>query len=694
MYQWDRINLGVCYYPEHWPQDLWESDLARMKEAGIGTIRIAEFAWSKFEPEEGIFTFDFFDRFLEAVQKAQMKVIFGTPTATPPAWLTARYPEVLNVNRAGVPYYHGARRHYNYNSVRYQELSARIVEKLAAHYGKHPAIIGWQIDNELNCEENEFHAESDSQAFRKFLRESYGTLTALNEAWGSVFWNQSYTDWEQIYVPRNTIHDTINPHQQLDYIRFISDSAIRFCRMQADILRQYIAPDVFITTNGMFENLDNHRMTRQCLDVYTYDSYPNFAYGLNENPGQAVDLRDRKWSRNLAEVRSICPHFGIMEQQSGANGWNCRMEMPAPKPGQMMLWTMQSIAHGADYVSFFRWRTSPVGTEIYWHGILNYDNRDNRKLAEVKQIHKRVEKLADMAGADYVPAFAVIEDYTNRWDEKADVWHGRLGWYSLQGLFRAGQKLHAPMDYLYLPEPDMRNRHTAEEEGKQEFLRQICRYRVVFYPHAAILTEDNAALLLEYVKQGGTLVLGCRTGYKDGNGRCRMTDLPGLLREAAGVTVTDGTLVGPADGANAVVLGGDAERIPAEVYCDILEPDADTKVLGTYENDYYAGTPAWTEHSYGKGRVLYFASAFSEQAAAGILRRLGIAEPWSDLITLPEECELAVRQKDGRKWIIVLNYERTAQTIYLHQAFTDADSGETAEGEIRLAPFETKVYLI
>lgn len=133
----------------------------------------------------------------------------------------------------------------------------------------------------------------------------------------------------------------------------------------------------FITTNGMFGNLDNHRMEDECLDVYTYDSYPNFAYCLCEDPKHSDDLNDRKWSRNLTEVRSICPHFGIMEQQSGANGWNTRMEAPVPKPGQMTLWAMQSIAHGADYVSFFRWRTATMGTEIYWHGILDYDNRDN-----------------------------------------------------------------------------------------------------------------------------------------------------------------------------------------------------------------------------------------------------------------------------------------------------------------------------
>ena len=381
-YQWKELSLGTCYYPEHWDRNLWKEDLDRMLANGIHTIRIGEFAWSKVEPREGEFTFAFFDDFLEVVAQTEMKVIFGTPTATPPAWLTDKYPEVLNCRMDGVKYRHGMRRHYNYNSKVYRELSAKIVEKFGEHYAPHKNVVGWQIDNEINCEVAEFYSESDTLAFREFLKKKYGTLEELNKAWGAVFWNQEYTQWEQVYVPRTTIHNSTNPHETLDYIRFVSDSAISFCKMQSDILRKYIKPGDFITTNGMFQNLDNHAMTDEALDVYTYDSYPNFAYCLCEDPKHSKNLNDRRWSDKLTEVRSICPHFGIMEQQSGANGWNTRMEAPAPKPGQMMLWAMQSIGHGADYVSFFRWRTCTMGTEIYWHGILDYDNRDNRKLAE------------------------------------------------------------------------------------------------------------------------------------------------------------------------------------------------------------------------------------------------------------------------------------------------------------------------
>lgn len=192
----DHITLGVCYYPEHWPEDMWQADLQEMKRCGIEVIRIAEFAWNKFEPQEGVYTFDFFDRFMEVAEKKGMKVIFCTPTATPPLWLTEKYPEVLNADLDGNTYYHGTRRHYNLTSLVYREFSRKITEKLAEHYVNHPRIIGWQLDNEINCEMDVYYSESDHTAFRRYMKKKYETLERLNEAMGTVFWNQTYTDWE------------------------------------------------------------------------------------------------------------------------------------------------------------------------------------------------------------------------------------------------------------------------------------------------------------------------------------------------------------------------------------------------------------------------------------------------------------------------------------------------------------------
>lgn len=666
-----RLVLGTCYYPEHWPEAMWRADLERMLETGIEVIRVAEFAWSKTEPEEGIFTYDFFDRFLDLCDAVGMKVIFGTPTATPPAWLTEKYPEVLNVDVEGHTYYHGARRHYNYNAPVYRMLAARIVEKLGEHYAKRGCVIGWQIDNELNCETDEFHSEADSAAFRLFLRDKYGTLDALNAAWGTVFWNQTYTAWEQVHVPRKTISNSTNPHEVLDYTRFVSASARSFCKLQSDILRKYLKPGDFITTNGMFPSLDNHQMTKESLDFYTFDSYPNFAYCLDGyNPSDA-DLRDRHWSRSLCDVRSISPRFGIMEQQSGANGWNTRMEAPTPRPGQITLWTMQSVAHGADYVSYFRWRTATMGTEIYWHGILDYSGRDNRRLAEVRAVREKLEKLTPVAGQPYRARVALVKDYDNIWDARLDRWHGRVTEASELALFAAAQRTHTPMDVVYLDHAD----------GEA-----LARYDALFYPHPTIMTAERADMLRRYAEGGGTVVFGCRSAYKDLTGQCVTDRLPGLLRDLTGADVPEYSFIAPDAGTVTVDWGGDT--LEAAVFTDLVAPIDGGVLEATYTADYYAGSGALVSKAVGKGRAYYYGTAFTEATARTFLKKLGVASPFAGDLVLPEGCELAVRGD----YAFVLNYPKAPATITLKRPLAELLSGETLSGEVELPPYGVAVF--
>ncbi len=669
------IVLGTCYYPEHWPKSLWREDLERMLEAGIEVIRIAEFAWSKVEPREGEFTFEFFDEFLDLAQEVGMKVIFCTPTATPPAWLTEKYPEVLNARMDGVLLRHGARRHYNYNSPKYQEFSARITEKYAEHYAGRPCIIGWQLDNEINCEVSEFYSESDTVAFRAFLKEKYGTLDALNEAWGTVFWNQTYTDWEEVHVPRTTISNSTNPHEVMDYTRFISASARRFAKMQSDIIRKYLKPGDFITTNGIFNNLDYQAMAKESLDFIMYDTYPNFAYGVDSYSDNPDDLKDRRWSRNLTEVRAISPVFGIMEQQSGANGWTTRMTTPTPRPGQITLWTLQSIAHGADYVSYFRWRTSNKGTEIYWHGILDYSGRENRRLQEIREIHQKMQGLSEVAGARYEAKVGVLKDYDNIWDTQLDSWHRAVDRASQEALFKAAQKSHTPLDYVYLTDDS-----TAEELG---------RYEVLIYPHMTMVTKEQAELLKAYVAAGGTLVIGCRSGYKDSTGKCVMDKLPGLLSELTGTDIPEYTVIAP--DAGEVTIDWDGTKLKASLFADQLEPLEGAKLEACYTSDYYAGAGALVSHPYGKGKAYYYGTAFNEESAGIFLEKLGVIDPFRDYAELPEGCELAVRRKGDSRYLFILNYDKNPVEIVLRKEGTDLYTGKTVSGRQTLAGYGTMV---
>lgn len=670
------IDLGVCYYPEHWDSSLWAEDLDRMLAAGLKTVRIAEFAWNLIEPEEGKFTYDFFDGFLKLAQEKGMQVIFCTPTATPPAWLTEQYPEVLNADIEGNLIHHGSRRHYNYNSPVYQEYCRRIVEKSAARYGQHPAIVGWQLDNEFNCENSEFYSESDTIAFRKFLQEKYRTLEALNENWGTVFWNQTYTRWEQIYVPRKTNTGSVNPHLQLDYYRFISDSVCRFAKQQADIIRKYCKETDFITTNGIFGNIDYQRMQRESIDVLMYDSYPNFAYCLDDYREEDA-MKDRKWSRNLAEVRAVSPNFGIMEQQSGANGWNTRMEAPAPRPGQLTLWTMQSIAHGADYISYFRWRTCTFGTEMYWHGILDYSGRENRRLREVTEMSHKINSIQELAGSVYSAKVGILKDYDNVWDCQVDRWHERVDAVSRKALFTVFQQAHMPFDFVYM------ENHTS--------LESLQKYEVLFYPHASVLTGERMELLEQYVAAGGKLVMGCRTGYKEKNGKCVMNYLPGLAAKLTGTDIPEYSFAAPDDGK--VTAEWDGQEMEAAVFHDLLTPaGADAEVLAVYKNSYYAGTPALIRNRFGKGEAYYFGGAFALDTVKLFIQKLGIEEPFSETMELPADCELAVREKEGVQYFFVLNYGKDPAEISLKVRLPELFSGEDCFGTQILEPYGVRVY--
>ena len=661
----DRLTLGTCYYPEHWPEELWADDLARMLSSGISVIRIAEFAWNKFEPEEGIYDFSFFDRFLDVAEPTGIKVIFCTPTATPPAWLTERYPETLNAFRDGTVMRHGLRRHYNYNSEVYRRKTAELVSRMAEHYAGRKCIIGWQIDNEFNCEANEYYSEADHSAFREYVKNRYGTLDRLNDAWGTVFWNQTYTEWEQVFLPRTTPNNVVNPHQYLEAKEFWSYSTRSFCKLQSDILRAKLPEGVFITHNGFFGHVDSHAMTQESLDFMMYDSYPNFAYVLDfdsKNP-----MKDRAWSWNLCHIRSISPLFGVMEQQSGPNGAvNGGIGAASPKPGQLRLWSMQSIAHGADYVSYFRWRTSWIGTEIYWHGILDQNNRDNRRLKEVSQVSKDIGKLSRVCGREYEAQVAIAFDYLNDWDSEQDGWHGPVGRKSQDSWFDSMQKAHIPCDFLYLSDD-------CDAE-------KLSKYRLIVYPDAAIITERTSELLHKYVSSGGTLVLGPLTGYKDRNGRVPMMSAPGLLADIAGGIVDDFTFVSRYDDTPRIRAFG--KVLEAPLFNETLAPDS-AEPAGVYEGAWYEGYPAVMVNRYGKGKCWTYGSAFSEEAVIALLSEEGISSPADGIVTAPESVEIAVRGGT----MFLLNYLEEPAEIELGSPRMDLLSGEMLSGKTKIPGF-------
>src|SRR5215469_8358845 len=324
------FRFGVCYYPEQWPESLWEDDARRMQECEVNTVRLGEFGWALMEPREGHYDFSLFDRAIETLGRHGIKTIFGTPTATPPKWLTHKYPEVLGVLETGQRVNDQSRRQYNYNSPVYRRLSRKVVEALALHYRDNTNIIGWQIDNEMNNENPEDFSDSTRAAFRVWLRQKYHTLDEINTRWGTVFWSQIYSDWDQIDLPFPTpaFH---NPALMLDFRRFTSDSATTYLDDQTKILRRY-RPNDFLTHNGAFKNINYYDFSR-ALDLHALDNYPTFKESPRFPTGSALTL-----------VRGFHGRMMIMEQLTGPAGQTYMLR--TPQPGQTRRWAMQAIAHG------------------------------------------------------------------------------------------------------------------------------------------------------------------------------------------------------------------------------------------------------------------------------------------------------------------------------------------------------------
>jgi len=455
--------------------------------------------------------------------------------------------------------------------------------------------------------------------------------------------------------------------------RFISDSTRAYCKLQSDVLRKY-APQILVTTNGMFGHVDNVKMTQESLDFYCYDSYPIFAYGGPDRPEEGLKFLDRWWSKNLSLVRGFSPVFAIMEQQSGPGG-SLSGRFPAPKPGQMRLWAWQSVAHGADMISFFRWRTATFGTEIYWHGLLNYGSRDNRRMQELRTLRDEFAKASPIHGGHYAAKAAVIKTYGNDWDGEYDTWHGPLTRQSEDAWFKAAQVRHIPLDFLFLQEDT-----TVED---------LSAYDLLIFPHAAMLLDEEKAKLEAYVKQGGKLILGARTGYKDAYGHIYMAPLPGKAADLAGVYVEDFTSIGSQDKPG--LIRGSGIEAHVEAFADILEPMEGTEVLARFTADYYADKPALTRKAQGEGEVYYNGSAFNAKSAEDLLTLTGMQSPAMELMTIPEEVELSIRENGDVTAYILLNYPNRDSEIALK--VLQGESNESILAELFISKNTLRTHL-
>ena len=586
----DRFYIGCCYYPEHWDRNDMRRDLERIKDLGFNCVRMGEFSWSMYEKEEGKYDFSLLLEAVSYAEKLGLFVILGTPTASPPCWLTEKHPEVLCKDINGTVMHHGGRQHHNYTSPVYLKYCEAITEAMVKSFCGFSNVIGWQIDNEMYGHRKESYNESDDLAFRRWLTEKYETVDRLNEAWGNRFWSLEFNSFSQITCPR-PCPARCNPHWTLDYKYFLSDVVVNYTAVQTKVIRKYM-PQAFITTNGYFDHTDYCKMLDGPLDFLSFDSYPGFFERDGKGGGR---IRADK----LAMTLSFSSQFMVLEQQAGPGGQLYYL-IPTPLPGQIRLWTYQSIAHGAVGIMYFRYRTALYGAEQLWYGIYGHDGEENYRSREIRQIGEEIGRVGKLFLQNRVaPQVAIYRDYKNDCVNQIETFAPDES----REIFTALNKKNIHVNFVCKTE-------------------DFDQYKVIILPHITIADEALAAKLKAFSEKGGAVIISARSGTKNDNGHFRPQKAPGVFRSAAGCCVDWFTTVPKYE--NQTVLFENTEY-PVSEYYEMLNPEAG-EAVGFYTDGFCKSKPAVVKN----GNVYYvgFYSPASADLFTEIIKKyISIKDP-------------------------------------------------------------------
>ncbi|WP_410771693.1 beta-galactosidase [Fontibacillus sp. BL9] len=657
------VQMGVDYYPEQWDPSLWEQDIQLMKVTGIRVVRVAEFAWSRLEPSSGIYDFDWLDSVLDLFYKYDISVVIGTPTNTPPRWLTDLRPDILPLFADGSVYYPGVRGHRCYNSESMYIYGMRIIEKMAEHFGKHPAVIGWQTDNEfgmIDC-----HCPRCRVKFREWVKQKYGSLEEVNRAWGTVVWSGEYNDWCQLDAPMGRSPHQ-NPSYLLDYTRFQWDSVEEFQHSQIEMIRKH-CPGHFITHNfhSYPQRLDLYLVGKE-LDFASFDYYPNTSPAKQSTGPYSGAL-------SLDATRGIKRrNFWIMEQLSGPPG--CWFPMwRTPYPGFIRAFAWQAIARGADTVVHFRWRSAVAGAEQFWHGLIDHSNVPGRKFEEFAALCAEVNALSKrLSGTVLHHEAAILQSHEQlaALDIQPQV-EGMNYYENLKDYHRSLTKLGIGCDVIDWKEP-------------------LDGYKLIVAPSLYLMDEETADRLERFAAEGGTVVLTSRSGVKNMDNQCVMLPLPGLLAQCAGVTVAEYDPIGD-DVHEIVDLEGRSYK--CRQWCDILSLRGAETVM-RYGGDFYAGTPAVTVNSFGNGRVYYLGTHVDESCLKELFSRMAAEQDMKTFPDLPEGVQLTVRSGKDKSYLFALNLSRETVKVSLPEAYSSVLYGEPRDVELELEPYGVDILEI
>ena len=618
---------GGDYNPEQWPEEVWDEDMRLMGEANWNIVTLPVFGWVSLEPEEGVYTFEWLDDVLDRLNQHGIKVCFATATASVPAWVDQKYPDILVTLEDGTKRKHGQRQMFCPTSPDFQRLSTNLARKIGERYKDHPALMLWHVSNEYfqPC-----YCERCGVAFQEWLKVRYGSLEKLNERWYTKFWGHTYTEWSQIEPPTLNGEKSIQA-MTIDYRRFASEALMKLCRAEAAVLRE-VSPGVPITTNmmGSFFPLD-YREWAQDLDIVSWDCYPRY----DGEPG------DVAFGHSLMRGLRDGQPFMLMEQSPSQQNWAPYNRLKPP--GQLRLQSFQTVAHGGDSVMYFQWRRGRAGIEKLHGAVMEHGgSSENRVFKEVAALGENLSKVGPrILGSRVSAKVAVLFDWENWWAVSASSGPSKdLDYLEVvRHFFKALHRLGVAVEVVS-PKTD------------------LGRFDVIVAPVLSMVRPDDGNRIVERVKEGATLATTFFSGFTDEVDMVFPEGPPGPFREVLGISVEESDAL-PPELPNGVKWS-DGRVSAATLIADRIRLNG-AEVLGTYASDFYAGEPAVTYHEAGKGYGYYFATLPDREGLSGLLRTIceqqGIVPPIAHGALPPEGVEVSERvTSDGVRHLYLLNY--------------------------------------
>lgn len=646
------MYLGVDYYPEYWPIEQIEEDINGIVELGANMVRIGEFAWHMMEPSEGKYDFTFYDRLLPRLESQGLKVMFGTPTATFPAWLAQKHPHILSCEIDGTKRSFGGRRQYCYNSPTYVQYASTITMKLVQHFSDHPLIVSWQIDNEFGHEGSDMcYCNNCHKAFQQFLERKYRTINLLNETYGTIFWGQTYNDFSEVPMPTHTI-TVHNPSLALDWARFRSFSVNNFAAQMVNIVKEYKGQHQTITHNfpgGFFDNKwYDYAEHAQMLDFASYDNYPVWG-GLAKPITPAEIAMGHDYIRGLKGR-----NFWVVEQLMGAQGHDVIGYLP--RPNQAKLWSMQAFARGCQNMLYFNWKAMTKGAEQFCMGIVDHDNVRGQKYEEVKQVFAEIKPYSELLSTSINAQVAVLYDNDNIWSWRIQKQSESFNFKEhLLSLYEPFFKRNVSIDVLPID-------------------RDITQYKVVVLPAQQIMTRERAARLSQFVKQGGVLILSFRSALRDEFNNIHYGSLfPAFLDELAGIVIKGVEALSSGD--SVTIKSSHNQKSKCTVWRDLLEPTT-ANVHYRYDDEQYPYA-ALTENKFGQGAVYYLGGQFDEHVLDELVTTI-CEKQQIETVESPNQIEVVKRKWNNKMYAFILNHSGQVLTWQEHS----------------LQPYESKIVCL